>query len=267
MPATTTKITEAVRAARLRRPLMPSLTKDVDIKGFALVVTSRRAIWCLFFQPRGRNPKTGRRWGGGVRHEIGDAHKMSVVDARSAALTAKGVVKAGGDPHREKMASRVFAEASRSIIPTTVAEALDAYAKALAARTTPKEQSRLHAIHYAKKSVGLMQAEALPLAAINVRMVRLLLEKIPGSQAERHQVHGGLSRFLTWCRRQELIAANPCDALDRDERPKPGPARANVPSLEELRAIWARSKARRPACAMQCAYCCSLPFGATRPRA
>ena len=84
-----------------------------------------------------------------------------------------------------------------------------------------------------------MRAETLPLAAIDVRMVRLLFETMPGSQAERRQVYSGLRRFLTWGRRQELIAVNACDVLDRDERPKPGKPRANVPSLEELRAVWA----------------------------
>ena len=102
MPAPAIKITEAVRATRLRRPFKPSVTKDVDIKGFALVVTSRRAFWCLFFQPRGRNPRTGRRYGGGTRLEIADAHEMSVADARSAALVAKSAIKGGRDPHREQ---------------------------------------------------------------------------------------------------------------------------------------------------------------------
>jgi integrase len=238
----TYEINETLREKRLSRPFgrlfTPSVTWDSGVRGFCLIVTTRRAFWALVYQPRGRNPRTGKRWGGGVRHEIADAHEMSVKAARAAAMTALGVVRNSGDPHRDAMASRASAEASRSIIPTTVAEALDAYAKALAARTTPKEQSRRHSVHYARKAVRLMQAEATPLAAINVRMVRLLLETMLGSQAERRQVYGGLSRFLTWCRRQQLIERNPCDDLDRDERPKPGKARANVPSLEELRAIW-----------------------------
>jgi integrase len=137
------------------------------------------------------------------------------------------------------MALRANAEVARSIVPTIVVEALDASAKALAARTTPKEQSRRHAVHYARKAVLFMQAEALPLGAINARLVRLLIETVPGSQAERRQIYGGLTRFLTWCRRRELIERNPCDDLDRDERPKPGPARVNVPSLEVLRAVRA----------------------------
>ena len=47
------------------------------------------------------------------------------------------------------------------------------------------------------------------------------------------------STLLTWARRQGLIEVNACDLLERDERPKPGKPRANVPSLEELRAVRA----------------------------
>jgi integrase len=235
----TQKIDNPLREKRLSRPFKPSVTWDSVVRGFSLIVTTRRAFWAVTYQPRGRNPVTGKRWGGGVRHEIADAHDMSVGDARAAAMAAKAAVWAGRDPHRERMALRANAEAARSIIPTTVVEALDAYAKALAARTTPSAWSRRQNVHYARKAVRLMQGEALALAAINVRMVRFLLETMPGSQGERREVHGGLSRFLTWCRRQELIERNPCNDLDRDERPKPGPARTNVPSLEELRAIWA----------------------------
>jgi integrase len=233
------KITEAVRKARLRRPFIRSVTRDSEISGFTLIVTSRRGFWALVYQPRGINPSTGKRWGGGTRLELGDAHQISVDEAQAAALTAKAMVRAGRDPHREHMAARAGVEASRSIIPKTVGEALDDYAKALAARVTPSEWSRGQAVHYARKAIRLMRAETLPLAAIDVRMARLLFETMTGSQAEKYQVHGGLRRFQTWARRQGLISVNVCDALERDERPKPGKPRSHVPSLEELRAVWA----------------------------
>ena len=137
------------------------------------------------------------------------------------------------------MASRGSVEASRSIIPTTVAEALDDYAKALAGRTTPSAWSRRQAVHYARKAIRLMRAETLPLAAINLPTVRLLFETMVSSQAEKQQVYSGLRRFLTWARRQGLVEVNVCDLLERDERPKPGKPRSNVPSLEELRAVLA----------------------------
>jgi integrase len=233
------KIDDTLRKKRLMRPLRPSVTWDSVVSGFRLIVTTRRAFWAIDYQPRGRNPKTGRRWGGGTRLEIADAHDMSTADARAAAMAAKAAVRQGRDPHREHMAARANVEASRSIVPTTVGETLDGYAKALSARTTPSAWSSRQNVHYARKAIRLMRAEALPLAAIDVRMVRLLFETMTGSQAEKYQVHGGLRRFLTWARRQELIAVNVCDALERDERPKPGKPRANVPSLEKLRAVWA----------------------------
>jgi integrase len=163
---------------------------------------------------------------------------MSVSEARGTALALKSQVRAGRSPHHEAMAARANVEASRTIIPTTVGEALDTYARALSARTAPSEWSRRQAVHYARKAIRLMRAETLPFAAIDVRTARLLFETMTGSQAEKYQVHSGLRRFLTWARRQDLVAVNVCDLLERDERPKPGKPRANVPSLKELRAVW-----------------------------
>jgi integrase len=232
------KITEPVRSARLRRPLKPSVTRDVDTPGLALHVTTRRAFWALTYQPRGRNPRTGRRWGGGVRHELGDAMIMTVDEAGAEALMAKALVRKGGSPHHKAMASRANVVAQRSIIPTTAAEALTAYAAALATRRQPSPITRKKYSHYAGKAVKLMKAETLPLASIDVRMIRLMVETMKGSDAERHDVFGGLARFLSWAHRQGLIEANACGAFDRHERPKPGKARDNVPSLEQLRAVW-----------------------------
>lgn len=108
------RITEPVRSARLRRPLVPSVTKDSDIPGLALHVTSKRAFWALSYQPRGRNPATNRRWGGGTRHELGDAQLMTVSEARTAAMAAKSLVRAGRSPLHERLAQRATVEAARS---------------------------------------------------------------------------------------------------------------------------------------------------------
>jgi integrase len=235
------KITEDVRSRALRRvggELQPSVTRDTDIKGFGLVVTTRRAFWCLFFQPKGINPATGRRWGGGVRHELGDAFSTSIADARAAALKAKAIVRQGGDPHRQAMASRASAVGERAVLPTTLSEAVDAYSRAVMARREPSEASRQQSIHYARKAVRLLGAEALAPARLGAGAVRILVETAPGSAGERRHVFGALSRFLSWCKRQRLIEHNPCDDLERDERPKPGKARDHVPSVEQLRAVW-----------------------------
>ena len=70
-------------------------------------------------------------------------------------------------------------------------------------------------------------------------MVRLMLDEFRGSQAEKRLTYSGLNQFLTWCRRREIIERNPLDDLDRGERPKPGPPRQNVPTIDTLRKIWA----------------------------
>ncbi len=234
----TIKITENLRSALLRRPFKPSATRDADIAGLALIVTTRRAFWCLLYQPRGINPATGKRWGGGVRYELGDAMLVSVSEARGLALGTKAAVRQGRSPHHEAMASRANVEASRSIVPITGAEALDAYARALASRSTPSERSRAETLRYARKAARLMKAEALPLSAIDARMIRLMVETIGGSQAERRHVFGGLNRFLTWCRKTGLVERNVADDLDADDRPKPGKARNHVPTIATLRTIW-----------------------------
>jgi integrase len=236
MPA---KITETLRSGLLRRPFKPSVTRDSEIPGLCLHVTTRRSFWALSYQPKGTNPATGKRWGGGVRHELGDAMLTTVTEARTAALAAKAVVRAGGDPHRAAMASRATAVAERGVLPSTVAEALDAYAAALMARRQPSEATRRKSISYARKAARLMKARSLPLAAVDERLVRLMVETMAGSQAERHLVFRGLNRFLAWARKQGLVERNVCDELDRDEKPRAGQARDHTPSLAELRAVWA----------------------------
>ena len=233
-----TKITEATRSALLRRPLKPSVTRDSEIPGLCLHVTTRRSFWALSYQPKGINPATGKRWGGGVRFELGDAMTTTVSAARTAALAAKSLVRQGRSPHHERLASTANAVAQRAILPATVAESLDAYAAALMTRRQPSEATRRVSIHYARKAVRLMKAESLALPAIDTRMVRLMVETMVGSDAERHLVFRGLNRFLAWTHKQGLVELNVCDGLERDEKPRGGQSRDHVPSLEELRAVW-----------------------------
>jgi integrase len=233
-----TKITETTRSALLRRPLKPSVTRDSEIPGLCFHVTTRRSFWALSYQPKGINSATGKRWGGGVRFELGDAMLTTVAEARTAALAAKAVVRAGGDPHRERMASTASAVAQRSILPATASQTLDAYAAALMTRRQPSESMRRKSIHYSRKAIRLIRAESLALDAIDASMIRLMVETMTGSDGERHLVFRGLNRFLAWCRKQGRIERNVCDEFDRDERPRSAQSRDHVPSLDELRAVW-----------------------------
>jgi integrase len=232
-----TRITETTRATALRRPLTPFVIQDSDVPGLALHVTSKRGFWAFSYTPHGFNPSTGKRWGS-TRLELGDAMLVPVAEARGAALAAKSAVRAGRDPHRERLASTASSVAQRSILPQTVAEALDQYDRAIMTRGQISEAYRRQAAHYARKACTLMNVLALPLAAIEARIIRLMVDTMHSSAAERRHVFGGLNRFLGWCRRQGLVAANACADLDRIERPKPSRGRDNVPSLAVLKSIW-----------------------------
>jgi integrase len=235
------KLTEPMRSEALKwvdGKLTPSVLKDGELSGFALHVTISRAFWALTYQPRGINPATGKRWGGGVRHELGDAMVMTADEARAAAYLAKGLVRQGRSPHHAAMASRASAEAARAIVPQTVGEILDIYDRALMARREPSEWTRKQSVRYARLAVTYMNVGAQPISSISTSMVRLLIEQTPGSGAQRQHVYGSLNRFMTWARKQGLIEVNPCSDLDRADRPRPSKARDHVPSLVTLRAIW-----------------------------
>ena len=165
MPKSTTKITESARSAALKQPLAPSVTKDSEIAGFALVVTTRRAFWCQRLQPHGRDPN-GKRWRV-VRHELGDARTMTVSEARKAALAAKVASQEGEDPHKERLASRASATAQRSIVPTTAGEAAALYAQTIGARAHLSDRTKRATAHYVRKAIRLLGGDGVALTAID----------------------------------------------------------------------------------------------------
>ena len=234
------KITEDVRSRALRRPLKPDVYRDTEIKGFLLVVTSRRAFWCQSYQLRGINPRTGKRQGGGTRYELGDTVDMSLKDARTAALKVKASVRDGHDPQHARMTQQANLALERTIVPTTVSEAIAAFEKMLMAKSGPKPSPRTRAetVRYSRKAIRLMKTETIAIGGVTKLMVRLMLDEFKNSQAEKRLTFGGLNQFLTWCRRREMIERNPLDDLDRGERPKPGAPRKNAPTIETLRMIW-----------------------------
>jgi integrase len=232
----TIKITDTVRVAALKLPLAPSITKDSEIRGFALIVTTQRSFWVQFLQPRGLRPD-GRRWSL-VRHELGDARVMVTDEARTAALAAKVVTKAGRDPHRERLASTASSVALRSIVPQTSGDAATLYAQTIHARTHLSDRTRRAIVHYVGKAIRLAGGADVALASIDTRTVRLMIDAVDSSAYERHLVFGAFNRFLDWCRKRELIPANPCDGIDRDDRPRSGASRDHTPSVATIRRVW-----------------------------
>jgi integrase len=201
-----------------------------------LAVGVRTATWCVDYKPRGTR-EDGRRHSK-VRMKLGDALIMSLPDARTAARAAKVAVAQGRNPHAETRARQADAIAERALAPLTLDEALDAYRKDMAQRRSPSESTRRQAVHYANKAVRLLAAGQLAAGDLNVGQVRKLVRTMQGSGSEIRHVYGALSRFAAWMTEEGLIALNPCDAVPRRQRPKPGKAREHVPSLDELRQVW-----------------------------
>ena len=215
------KITEGVRDDRLSTPRVPSVTRDSQVAGFVLIVTKRAAHWCLFFQPPGRRPD-GRRWGGGARVTLGDAFLMTVRKPRNAALVAKQLIRDGRDPLKEQQARRADAMAPRALAPALARDAFALYDKAVKARSEPELKSRLQHLRYVSKALDLLDARDRPLKAIRAGEIRIMFETFAVSGSERCHVYVALARFLTWCRKNELILINPCDDLDRNDKPRAG---------------------------------------------
>ena len=238
---TMTKLTQTTVGALLKRKpdgsFTPSATRDHEVGGLVGVVGVRKATWCVDYKPHGTR-EDGRRHAK-VRMTLGDMMTMPLPDARTAARAVKVEVAQGRNPHAVKMNMRAQAIAERAVKPMTLAESLDAYEKDMAKRRSPSETSRRQAVAYARKAVRLMKAGEMAGDRLNVGTIRNLIRTMEGSGSEVRHVYGALSRFCGWMVEEGLIEANPCDALPRRHRPKPGKARDHVPSLAELKAVWA----------------------------
>jgi integrase len=239
MPKTPTvdmKITDTKRAAVVKSPLTPVIIKDSEIDGFQLIVNTRRALWVQFLQPRGLRPD-GRRWPV-VRHELGDARTMTVDEARTASLLASAAIRQGRDPHRERLASRASSVAQRSIVPTTAVEVAALYAQAISARRRLSDRTRRKIIHYVNKAIRVMGVGNAALSAIGTPAVRLVIDAVDSSAFERLEVFDALNKFMDWCVERELIPANPCSSISRDDRPRPGRSRDHTPPVATIRRAW-----------------------------
>jgi integrase len=128
--------------------------------------------------------------------------------------------------------------AQRSIVPTTAGEVAALYAQTVSARTRLSDRTKRVTNHYVRKAIGLMKAKASPIAAIDTRAVRLMLDAIDGSDFERRLVFGALNRFMAWCVKRQLIDDNPCDGIDREDRPRPGRSRDHTPPIATIRRAW-----------------------------
>jgi integrase len=163
---------------------------------------------------------------------------MFTADARSASLAAKLDCQAGNDPHRKRLASRASATAQRSIVPQTAGDAATLYAQSIQARAHLSDVTRRKTLHYVSKAIRHTGGDGVALAAIDTPSVRSMLDAVNSSAFERVLVFDALNKFMDWCVKRALIPANPCDGIDRDDRPRPGRSRDHTPRIATIRRVW-----------------------------
>ena len=129
------------------------------------------------------HPATGKRWGGGVRLDLGDAYATPLADARAAARAVKANVSMGRDPHRERMAARTAAVAERAILTQSTGDALDAYLKTIESNDKLASNTKRLKAHYVRKAVRVLEVESETLPAIDDRAIARMLDQ-SGSRAE-----------------------------------------------------------------------------------
>jgi integrase len=233
------KMTQTTVSAALKRghdqKLRPKTLRDHEVGGLLLHVGGRTASWMVDYKPHGKREDGRRR--SKIRMKLGDAMTIPLPDARTAARAVKVKVAEGRDPHAEKRAERAQAIAERAIVPETTADALDAYLQAVQNRQGVADNTRRLQSYYARKAIAELNLERLPLAAIDERAVRLMLDRI-ASPTQRWHLFSALRRFLGWARKRKLIADNPCEAIDADDRPDKPRDRDHVPNIATLRAVW-----------------------------
>jgi integrase len=204
------RLTElAVR--KLKSASAPYLIWDTHQRGLAIRVqpTGARA-WKAIYSYHGRP-----RW-----LHIGDAGAIGLADARTLAAEAMLAVARGHDPAAEKRAERgagTFADLAATYV--------ERYAKR---RNKSWAQSDYLVRRYLLPRWGKLQA-----STITRGDVRTLLAKIE-APVLANQVLAAASAIFSWAVKQEIVAANPCRGIERNDTR----SRERILSESEVPRFW-----------------------------
>ena len=186
---------------------------DTLQRGLALrVQPTGHLAWKCVYTIRGRGP----RW-----YHLGDARAISLTDARRLASKIMYQVAEGGDPHGDRLALR-----GRGSFEQVAGRYLEEHAK--------------------KKNKSWRQADALVSKYLLPRWGKLDIGSIKRADVKAaiaaiaapmlaNQVLAAASPIFSWSTRQELITANPCLGVERNDTT----SRERILSDSELTAILA----------------------------
>jgi integrase len=185
---------------------------DTLQRGLALSVQpSGHRAWKCVYSLRGR----GARW-----YHLGDARAIALADARRLAGKTMVAVAEGADPHVDRLALR--------------------------GRGSFEQVARRYVEEHAKrKNRSWQQADALVRKHLLPRWAKLDIGSIRRADVKgaitaiaapvlANQVLAAASPIFSWAVRQEIITANPCSGVDRNNTT----SRERVLSDAEIAAFW-----------------------------
>ena len=190
------------------------LVWDTKQGGLALQVTKRGTMsFKVIYRHKGRI-----RW-----YHIDRYPTIGLADARKTAKTIRAKATLGGDPHGEKVASRIGAN-------------LNHVAQAYVERYARKENKSW------KQADALVRTYILPklghrkVRDIARRDIRAIFDAITesGRPPLANQVLAAISAVLSWATEREIIEQNPAKGIKRNKVK----ARTRFLSNAEIRAVW-----------------------------
>jgi integrase len=205
-------LTEAL-VGQLKPEAKPFVVRDTKQRGLAILVhPSGKKSWKATYAFHGRP-----RW-----FHIGEVGAISLTDARRLAGKVVLAVAEGKDPHGDRLARR--------------------------GAGTFQELAERYREEWAKKrNKSWQQADALVRTHVLPRWAKMQASTITRGDVKRlmsqiaapilaNQVLASTSAVFSWAVKEELVPANPCSKVDRNETR----ARERILSDSEIKALWPR---------------------------
>src|SRR5262245_47150823 len=185
---------------------------DTLQRGLALAVqpSGHRAYKCVY-TIRGR----GARW-----YHLGDARAITLSDARKLAGKAMYQVAEGRDPHADRLALR-----GRGSFEQVAQRYVEEHAR--------KRNKSWRQADYLVRTHLLPRWAKLDIGSIKRTDVKAAIAAIT-APVLANQVLAAASPILSWAVRQEIITANPCSGMERNDTT----SRERVLSDAEIAAFW-----------------------------
>src|SRR5215813_3028932 len=185
---------------------------DTLQRGLVLrVQPSGHLAWKCVYAIRGR----GARW-----YHLGDARAISLADARRLVGKIMVAVAEGGDPHADRLALR-----GRGSFEQAAARYVEEHARR---RNKSWRQADALVTRYLQPHWGKLEIGSIKRTDVKAAIAAVAAPVLA------NQVLAAASAVFSWAVRQEIIAANPCSGVEKNDTT----SRERVLSDAEIAAFW-----------------------------